>query len=260
MSVEHEIRAVDGLSELYGALSAAQGEFPAIPRSREVLVRMKSGGTYTFKYAPLDVILGAVRPALAKHGLAVTQTVAGNDAGLLMRTTIAHKGGGSCVTDTPLPPYPADPQQVGSMLTYFRRYSLTIALGIAAEEDDDANAAVGNHADDAPARRAAPTRPAPQRQATPAKPARGPAPDGPPSPQQLDELTALLESVKPAEDAVNSWFDKANAARAEGSPVIETYDQMKHSTVVGICNWLKAQKTKATPKAPARGPARTVAV
>jgi predicted metal-dependent hydrolase len=33
------------------------------------------------------------------------------------------------------------PQEIGSALTYARRYSLSALLGIAADEDDDANAA-----------------------------------------------------------------------------------------------------------------------
>ena len=39
---------------LFGALAKAQAAFPAIPRDRTVKVTMKSGGTYSFAYAPLD--------------------------------------------------------------------------------------------------------------------------------------------------------------------------------------------------------------
>jgi len=37
-----------------------------------------------------------------------------------------------------------NPQDAGGVITYFKRYSLSAILGLASEEDDDANAAIGN--------------------------------------------------------------------------------------------------------------------
>jgi hypothetical protein len=39
------------------------------------------------------------------------------------------------------------PQEIGSALTYARRYSLSALIGIAADEDDDANAAQKKNGD-----------------------------------------------------------------------------------------------------------------
>jgi len=61
------------MSALAKALVAAQAEFPPIERSKDVRVQTKTGGSYSFSYAPLDAILNSVRPVLTKHGLAVSQ-------------------------------------------------------------------------------------------------------------------------------------------------------------------------------------------
>lgn len=136
---------------LAAALAKAQGEFPPIPRDKEVTVTIKTGGSYKFKYAPLDSILNAVREPLVTNGLALTQLL---DAGDLV-TVLLHKDGGSLTGRLPIPSVDGV-QAFGSAITYLRRYSIQAILGIAAEEDDDGNHAAGNAASFG-------TRPAPPR-------------------------------------------------------------------------------------------------
>ncbi len=134
---------------LHAALSAAQGEFPPIEKSKTVKVTTKTGGSYTFAYAPLDSILGAVRPVLAKHGLAVTQLLTAREDGQpALETRILHSSGEQLGGVFPLPAAVAmmTAQEIGSLLTYLRRYALVALLGIATEEDDDGNHATGNTA------------------------------------------------------------------------------------------------------------------
>lgn len=126
---------------LAAALAKAQASYPAIPRDKEVTVTTKSGGSYKFKYAPLDTILNAVRKPLADNGLAVTQTLDGGD----LVTMLIHGDGGAIVGRLPIPEVDGV-QAFGSAITYLRRYSLQAILGIAAEEDDDGNHAAGNTA------------------------------------------------------------------------------------------------------------------
>jgi hypothetical protein len=131
-------------SAIYAALAKAQGDFPVIPRDKTVKVTMKSGGTYTFAYAPLDTILAAVRPHLAANGLAVMQTMEADH----VWTIVTHSSG----VEIQLAPVKvlqteSGPQALGSALTYARRYSVTLALNLAADEDDDANGAQGNKAE-----------------------------------------------------------------------------------------------------------------
>ena len=116
---------------LAGALSKAQAAFPPIVRDKEVAVR-----TYSYKYAPLDAILAAVREPLATNGLAIAQLLEGAD----LVTLLLHESGSTLTARTPLPPWEGV-QQYGSMVTYIRRYALTAMLGIATEDDDDGEAA-----------------------------------------------------------------------------------------------------------------------
>jgi hypothetical protein len=137
-------------SPLASALVAARYQFPTIQRSRTVSVRTRQGGSYTFSYAPLDVILKAVTPHLSIHGISILQDVEWNaDMTRGVVTTILVHSSGDMVTLSPFPvivPEGASPQEIGSLLTYARRNSVCTALCIAAEEDEDGNIASGNHA------------------------------------------------------------------------------------------------------------------
>jgi hypothetical protein len=122
---------VSYLGPLALSLSKAQAAFPPIVRDKEVAVR-----SYSYKYAPLDAILAAVRDPLATNGLAIAQLLEGAD----LLTLLLHESGASLSARTPLPPWEGV-QQYGSMVTYIRRYALTAMLGIATEDDDDGEAA-----------------------------------------------------------------------------------------------------------------------
>lgn len=126
---------------LAAALAKAQASFPTIQRDKEVTVTMKSGGSYKFKYAPLDTILAAVRKPLADNGLAIVQLL---DDGELV-TMLLHSGGAKVAGRIALG-QTSTVQELGSAITYLRRYALQALLGIAAEEDDDGNRASGNMA------------------------------------------------------------------------------------------------------------------
>lgn len=134
--------AADPQALLYAALAKAQSEFPPISRDKEVEVTMKSGGKYKFKYAPLDAIFAAVRPVLQENGLAVAQPLTSTEDGRpALRTVLLHSGGGILEGVLPIKTDGLDPQALGSLVTYVRRYALTSMLGIATEDDDDARSA-----------------------------------------------------------------------------------------------------------------------
>lgn len=92
------------------------------------------------KYADLAAIFDAVRKPLADNGLVVTQTTEIREGGFILVTMLAHASGQWIHSEYPLP-MAGKPQELGSALTYARRYSLSAIAGVAADEDDDANAA-----------------------------------------------------------------------------------------------------------------------
>jgi len=132
-------------AQISAALAIAQGKFQAPKRSKPVTVRTKTGESYQFAYAPLDEIIDAVKQPLAENGLSWVQYLQFPEGKTVLNTEILHASGER------LGPYPYPvlasrdgPQGFASGVTYARRYGLSLALGIAPEDDDDAAAAEGN--------------------------------------------------------------------------------------------------------------------
>ncbi len=94
------------------------------------------------KYADWAAIVDAAK-VYAEHGIAMWQDVTLSEAGAAVVTRLAH-GSGQWIEFGPLtvPLAKRDAHGVGSATTYAKRYALSAALGIAADEDDDGNAAV----------------------------------------------------------------------------------------------------------------------
>jgi hypothetical protein len=136
---EARLETSPNIGTLAGALAKAQGEFGPVSKDRTVEVRTKDGGKYTFSYATLDSVLSATRPALAKHGLALFSTIV---AGRI-RTLLVHESGEWMASIIGLGETQRL-QELGSEITYLRRYCVSAMLGVAADEDDDGNSASGN--------------------------------------------------------------------------------------------------------------------
>lgn len=135
-----ELQADAGPDErLTAALAAAQAAFPAIPKTQTAQVKGKNGGPgYSYKYADLADVLGAVRPVLARYGLAIVQRTLPHTGGITLETTLRHVAGGTETTIVELGARSGDPQAFGGALSYLRRYELCTLLGIAPEDDTDA--------------------------------------------------------------------------------------------------------------------------
>lgn len=125
---------------LIAALAAAQGEFPPIAKTKTARVDTKGGGSYEYSYADIADVLAAVRPVLSRHGLALIQrTAVDGDGRTRLVTELKHGNTGDVeVSEVDLGQSSTNPQQFGGALTYLRRYELVTLLGIAAEEDRDA--------------------------------------------------------------------------------------------------------------------------
>lgn len=99
-------------------------------------------GNRTYKYLNLATILKTIKPVFEKHGLAFSQRVTFDNEGEARQVigtveTIIFDDKDLMVACS----YPffvtGDPQQVGSAITYARRYSLYAVLGIFPDKDDD---------------------------------------------------------------------------------------------------------------------------
>lgn len=133
---------------LAAALAAFQTELPKLTKDEKASVKgeTRDGRAYdrSYGYADLAQVVETILPVLGKHGLAVTSgTVILGDAFVLEVTLLHESGVGQRTAIWPLPdPRRTGPQDIGSSMTYGRRY-LTLALTGAypgGEDDDGAKA------------------------------------------------------------------------------------------------------------------------
>lgn len=94
------------------------------------------------KYADVGAVIGAIKGPLNDQGITFLQFGAPAPEGHLGLTTLLlHESGEYLAGTLTMPLAKADPQGLGSAITYARRYSLQAVLGLIAE-DDDAEGAV----------------------------------------------------------------------------------------------------------------------
>ena len=125
------------------AMAEAVNEIPTIAKNKKAIV--DKDGNARYRYDDLSEIAETVKPILKKHGLSYRFRTQQN--GLIVSVTciVSHVDGHSeentlsASNDTSGSKNAI--QAVGSAVTYLERYSLKAALGLAAAEDDDAQAA-----------------------------------------------------------------------------------------------------------------------
>ena len=125
--------ASESLNELAGALCKAQ----AMLRGA---VKDSTNPHFKSRYADLASCWDACREALAANGLSVVQLPEGDGSVVTMTTMLIHTSGQWVACTGTFKPTKADPQGLGSCITYARRYQLCAIVGIS-PEDDDGNAA-----------------------------------------------------------------------------------------------------------------------
>lgn len=101
-----------------------------------------TAGNRSYKYLNLATLLKNIKPIFEKHNLAFSQKVnfdssADRRQALgTVETVIFDENEQQTICSYPFF-VTGDPQQVGSAITYARRYSLTTVLGIFPDKDDD---------------------------------------------------------------------------------------------------------------------------
>ncbi len=126
-------------SETIGALSKAL----SIAQSKiENASKNSANPHFKSKYADLAEVLNTIRPVFSECGLSFVQFPSYCDGIAHVDTLLMHESGEWISNTSSAPVTKQDAQGVGSATTYLRRYSLAAMAGIA-QEDDDANSAVG---------------------------------------------------------------------------------------------------------------------
>lgn len=133
---DHSILEPEVMAPLFEALAKSQAEFGSVKATSRVTFK-----NVDFKFAPLSEILGAVRPALNKYGLTLTQQTKhipfGNANGLKVVTTLLHESGASyAIESVPVFYNVNDIKNLGAQVTYLRRYEVKTLLGIEADSEE----------------------------------------------------------------------------------------------------------------------------
>jgi len=123
------MKTSDNINELAAALAKAQGEI-------ENPAKNTTNSHFKSRYADLAGGLATVRPTLAKHGLSVAQLTSADGDMMTLHTRLMHSSGQWLEATYPVCRL-GKHQDMGSALTYARRYSLFAVIGVAHEDDDD---------------------------------------------------------------------------------------------------------------------------
>lgn len=127
-------------AEIFAALALAQSAMTKLTKSKDVEVKAKDNPNktlYTYTYADLPATLGACLDAYNANGCAVLQPTRVFNNGVEVTTIITHSSG-QWIAAAPmfLPCKGNAAQDVGSGITYARRYALQAMAGLSPADDD----------------------------------------------------------------------------------------------------------------------------
>ena len=136
LAVHHEGDETPTIAALAAALAKAQGQMKAAAKDSK-------NPHFGSKYADFASIVDAIRGPLSANGLAFIQRVSTTDGVATVTTRLMHSSGEWIQDKCSFPVAQKTPQGYGSAITYAKRYALSALVGVAADEDDDGNAASG---------------------------------------------------------------------------------------------------------------------
>lgn len=137
------MKTSEEINELVIAMNKFQKEVEPPKKNNENPAFKREGKK--LKYADLDAIIKAITPKLTENGLSQMQFTSSDleNKSVSVTTLITHSSGQFIMSEPLILPAENygkfNAQTIGSSITYGRRYSLSAMLGIASEDDDDAN-------------------------------------------------------------------------------------------------------------------------
>lgn len=129
------MKTSESILKIAPAFAKAQPEF--LPPIKD---KTADAGKFGYAYADLANVFDGVREAMKANGLFLFQNIAdGVSGGHELETVLMHESGEYFAMSYPLS-MTGTAQQIGSNITYARRYSAMMLLGLAGEDDDGAAA------------------------------------------------------------------------------------------------------------------------
>ncbi len=140
LTLRERLKAEQARDAFFTALAAFQGGCPVIAKTKQITIRPKEGAAYSYRYAPLDVIVEQVRAHLQAHGLSYTIKTRQDEGTLTAICEVHHEAGHTEASELTVPIDRAarmnDTQKVGAARTYAMRYAFCNAFGILTGDDD----------------------------------------------------------------------------------------------------------------------------
>jgi len=125
----------ENINELAIALATAQGNLENATKGTE-------NKFFKSSYADLAECLNTIRPVFSAAGLSFVQLPSTEGNLVSVETMLIHKSGQFISNILTAPVKTLDAQNIGSVVTYLRRYSISAFAGIS-QQDDDGNQASG---------------------------------------------------------------------------------------------------------------------
>lgn len=215
---------------LQAALAAFQSDMPTVHKGQTARIPGKDGrGGYTYQYADLADVAKVAHPLLAKHGLSfVCVPTHLEGVGFVLQGVLRHASGGQDTGILPITGRSA--QDLGSSLTYLRRYLLGCMTGIVTDEDEDGEMAAdaGTQRPQAEAPPAYQAAPAPQTQAALAANAQAVQGNRSTESIALEQDLSVLDPIQQA--AVRDWWTANNVpaiASLNADQVAQVRDEVR---------------------------------
>jgi hypothetical protein len=127
----------ENIAELAIALAKAQSENGTVHKDAK-------NPFFKSNYASLAQVWETVRPALTANGLSVVQLPSHDESGYYVESMLIHSSGQWIKSRLYMKPVKEDPQGIGSLISYARRYALQSLVMVCSDDlDDDGEMAMG---------------------------------------------------------------------------------------------------------------------
>ena|SRR3990167_3168094 len=100
------------------------------------LSKDKTNPFFKSSYFDINSLLEQLQPLLKEEGLVILQPLTTKAGRPALETVLTTDDGNDKITSSIVLPDLQDPQKMGSVITYFRRYSLQSLFALQAEDDD----------------------------------------------------------------------------------------------------------------------------
>lgn len=135
---DEQLTSLKAVAEFYKGLAKFRQQVKAPSKNGHVDFQTRAGRK-KYDYVLLDDLIKAIDNGIKDTGLAWSQEVETVSGGIKVRTLIMSESGYQYTSPWLGLQSASNPQDVGSAITYARRYSLGTTFGINSEPDDDAN-------------------------------------------------------------------------------------------------------------------------